>query len=29
MIFRIKWNDKVDYDLLNKIIAYNIESKRK
>ncbi|MGI6571526.1 MAG: iron chaperone [Caldicoprobacterales bacterium] len=28
MIFRIKWNDKVDYDLLNKIIAYNIESKK-
>jgi len=27
-LFRIKWTDKVDYELLRKIIAYNIESKK-
>jgi len=27
-LFRIKWTDKVDYDLLCKIAAYNIESKK-
>lgn len=27
-LFRIKWTDKVDYDLLYKIIAYNIEDKK-
>jgi len=27
-LFRIKWNDKVDYDLLFKIIAFNIEDKK-
>ncbi|MDW7667358.1 MAG: DUF1801 domain-containing protein [Bacillota bacterium] len=28
MIFRIKWTDKVDYDLLEKIIVFNIEDKK-
>lgn len=27
-LFRIKWTDKIDYDLLQKIVAYNIESKK-
>jgi uncharacterized protein YdhG (YjbR/CyaY superfamily) len=27
-LFRIKWNDRVDYDLLRKMIAYNIENKK-
>lgn len=27
-LFRIKWTDKVDYELLRKIVAYNIEDKR-
>lgn len=27
-LFRIKWTDKVDFDLLHKIISYNIESKK-
>ncbi|HHT66229.1 MAG: iron chaperone [Caldicoprobacterales bacterium] len=27
-LFRIKWNDRVDYDLLQKMIAYNIENKK-
>ncbi len=27
-IFRIKWSDKVDYDLIYRIVAYNIESKK-
>ncbi|WP_373000714.1 iron chaperone [Lutispora sp.] len=27
-LFRIKWTDKVDYDSLRKIVAYNIESKK-
>lgn len=27
-LFRIKWTDKVDYDLLRKIVAYNIEDKK-
>ena len=27
-LFRIKWTDKVDYELLRKIIAYNIEDKK-
>jgi len=27
-LFRIKWTDKVDYALLDRIFAYNIESKR-
>ncbi|NLO82332.1 MAG: iron chaperone [Clostridiales bacterium] len=27
-LFRVKWTDKVDYDLLRKMIAYNIESKK-
>jgi len=28
MIFRIKWTDDVDYDLLDKMIAFNIEDKK-
>ncbi len=28
MIFRIKWTDKVDYILLEKMIAFNIEDKK-
>jgi hypothetical protein len=28
MIFRIKWNDDVDYELLEKMIAFNIEDKK-
>ena len=28
MLFRIKWTDKVDFDLLHKMIAYNIENKK-
>ena len=27
-IFRIKWSDKVDYNLLDKIVSYNIEDKK-
>ncbi|HOV69065.1 MAG TPA: iron chaperone [Clostridia bacterium] len=27
-LFRIKWGDKVDFDLLRRIVAYNIESKK-
>ena len=27
-LFRIRWADKVDYDLLRKLIAYNIEDKK-
>jgi len=27
-IFRIKWTDKVDFDLLYNMIAYNIENKK-
>jgi len=27
-LLRIKWTDKVDFDLLHKIIAYNIEDKK-
>ncbi|MDR7855203.1 DUF1801 domain-containing protein [Tissierella sp.] len=27
-LFRIKWTDKVDFDLLSKIIAHNIEDKK-
>lgn len=27
-LFKIKWMDKVDYDLLSKIVAFNIESKK-
>jgi hypothetical protein len=27
-LLRIKWTDKVDFDLLDKIIAYNIENKK-
>ena len=29
MLFRIKWEDEVDYDLLSKIIDFNIEDKKK
>lgn len=28
MLFRIKWTDKVNYNLLHKIVEYNIESKK-
>lgn len=28
MLFRIKWTDEVDYNLLRKIAAYNIEDKK-
>ncbi len=28
MIFRINWTDEVDYDLLEKMIAFNIEDKK-
>lgn len=27
-LFRIKWSDNVDYPLLRKIVAYNIEEKK-
>ncbi|NLY76466.1 MAG: iron chaperone [Tissierellia bacterium] len=27
-MFRIKWTDQVDYDLLGKIVAFNIEDKK-
>ena len=27
-LFRIKWTDEVDFDLLYKMIAYNIENKK-
>jgi uncharacterized protein YdhG (YjbR/CyaY superfamily) len=27
-MFRIKWTDKVDFDLLKRIAAYNIEEKK-
>lgn len=27
-LFRIKWTDEVDYELLEKIVAYNIEEKK-
>lgn len=27
-LFRIKWIDKVDFDLLYKMVAYNMESKK-
>lgn len=26
--FRIKWADKIDFDLLDKMLAYNIEDKK-
>ena len=28
MLFRIKWTDKIDYELLSKIIEFNIEDKK-
>lgn len=28
MLFRIKWEDEVDYDLLSKIIDFNVEDKK-
>jgi hypothetical protein len=28
MLFRIKWDDKIDYELLRKIIDFNIEDKK-
>lgn len=28
MIFRIKWKDTVDYELLDRIIAHNIQDKK-
>ena len=28
LLFRIKWTDDVDYDLLRRIIAFNIEDKK-
>jgi len=27
-LFRINWTDKVDYGLLRKLVAYNIENKK-
>ena len=27
-LFRIKWTDQVDFDLLHKLVAYNIENKK-
>ncbi|HHU16872.1 MAG TPA: iron chaperone, partial [Clostridiales bacterium] len=27
-MFRIKWTDAVDYELLKKIVAFNIEDKK-
>ena len=27
-LFKIKWEDRVDYDLLRKLIAYSIEDKK-
>jgi uncharacterized protein YdhG (YjbR/CyaY superfamily) len=27
-LFRIKWTDKVDFDLLHKMVTYNIENKK-
>ena len=27
-LFRIKWTDQVDYNLLDKLIAYNIDDKK-
>lgn len=27
-LYRIKWKDKIDYNLLDKMIAYNIEDKK-
>ena len=27
-LFRIKWTDKVDFDLIDKMVAYNIEEKK-
>lgn len=27
-LFRIKWSDEIDFELLKKIIAYNIEDKK-
>lgn len=27
-LFRIKWTDKVDFDLIHKLVAFNIESKK-
>lgn len=27
-LFRIKWTDKVDFDLLRKLVNYNIENKK-
>lgn len=27
-LFRIKWTDEVNYDLLDKIISYNIDTKK-
>lgn len=28
MLFRIKWIDKIDFNLLDKIISYNMEDKK-
>lgn len=28
MLFRIRWEDKIDYELLSKIIDFNIEDKK-
>ncbi len=28
MLFKIKWSDDVDYELLDEIIAYNIQEKK-
>lgn len=28
MLFRIKWEDEIDFDLLDMIIEYNIEEKK-
>jgi hypothetical protein len=27
-LFRIKWTDKVDFDLLSKVVVFNIEDKK-
>lgn len=27
-LFRVKWTDEVDYDLLDRIVKYNIEEKK-
>lgn len=28
MLFRIKWNDEIDFGLIDKLIEYNIEDKK-